>query len=215
MPLTGSSYETLDEISFRLNNTVVLYENKPVYITKIAGPAETEDEIARVYFHELPLGGAVKRETRKFLSSRKFDLRPFRMGYMNFKSEAVFLSRTPIRQNRQGLGADNVLLYDFKGELKNNLSFRDVLYSKGFVDMVKNLYPDFPKARDLLKNNDATSVAVNRAFSFVKDDQLDVCVLLYKNSKCGLLLDDEKGVRVPPKFHFLRNEMEEHYIPIY
>jgi len=93
MSLRGDAYETAEEVRFRLENTIVKYDGSPVYITRVevAQPGD-EDKISRVLFSELPfdpLAGKGKVQ-RRFLSSRKFDLTPFKMGYMNYKGDAFF-----------------------------------------------------------------------------------------------------------------------------
>lgn len=215
MSLKGDKYETTEEVNFRLKDTVVLYDGKPVYITQVRIPeAEDGKEIARVFFKELPIVGRGGRETRKFLSSRKFDLTPFKMGYMNFSGSAVFVSRSPVRQNRQGLSQAVTTFTDCKGRRYENITFNLMLQSLGFVDMVNGKYPSFKDAGELLGDNETSSVAVSRTFAFVIYHDLEALLLLHKGTRCGIALKEDKAVKVPPKFHFLREEMEEHRIPL-
>lgn len=218
MSLKGDKYETQEEVNFRLNNTVVLYDGKPVYITRINMPeAEDKKEIARVFFVELPYGrklGDGVKETRKYLSSRNFDLAPFRMGYFNHNGEAVFASRTPIRQNQQGLNAKNVTFVDTRGKRAENMNFNEMVKSQGFVDMVNGVFPDFFAAGELLGNKDNSSIAISRSFCFRMDHDLEALLLLHKGIKCGIALKGDRALKVPPKFHFLREEMEQCRIPL-
>ena len=220
MSLKGDKYETAEEVRFRLENTVVLYDGKPVYISRVNVP-EPEDrkEIARVYFFDLPLmGGRGKvgegKETRKYLSSKNFDLAPFKMGYMNHGGQATFVSRAPVRQNRQGLSNGTAVFTNVKGQRSEVVDFNTMIRSEGFVDMVNGKYPDFKTAGDMLGDKDISSVAVSRSFAFNIDHDLQALVLVHKGVKCGLALKGDKALRIPPKFHFLREEMEDHRIPI-
>lgn len=217
MSLKGDKYETTEEVKFRLENTVVLYEGKPVLISRVKMPEEREEakEIARVYFYELPYGaGNKKNEVRRYLSSRNFDLAPFKMGYFNHGGEAIFASRTPVRQNKQGLGQTTCKLTDIRGKGCQTLDWNGVVGSQGFVDMVNGKFPDFQAAGEMLGNKENGSVALSRSFAFFIDHDLEALLLMHKGVKCGLALRGQKALQIPPKFHFLREEMEECRIPI-
>lgn len=215
MSLKGDKYETADEVKFRLEKTVVLYDDDPVYITSVRVPEDMEEkgEIARVFFRTLPFKNT-GAETRKYLSSKKFDLAPFPMGYMNHNGEANFVSRSPVRQNRQGLSVETTNIYDHRGKQRGHLDFNQMIKSQGFYDMVKGNYPDFKEAGGMLNGKDCTSVAISRTFAFVLDDDIDALLLLHKGTKCGLAMKGDRGIKIPPKYHFLRQEMEAHRVPI-
>ncbi len=216
MSLKGDKYETAEEIKFRLENSVVLYNNKPVYICRI-GNVEREEakELARVYFWELPLSLKVEaKETRKFLSSRHFDLSPFPMGYMNHGGGAFFVSRTPIRQQRQGLAVGNTVFLDVKGRRPEGMGFNEMCRSPGFLSMVEGKYPSFAEAGDMMNDLKVSSVAISRSFAFLIDNDLEALMLIHRGIKCGLSMKGDKLIKVAPKFHFLREEMEECRIPV-
>ena len=215
MSLKGDKYETQEEVKFRLEGSVVLYDEKPVYITRVQHP-EDENEIARVYFRELPYGGGLgdNKESRKYLSSKKFDLAPFRMGYMNHKGAAIFVSRAPVRQNKQGLSIGVTSFADVRGQKSGLINFPLMIASQGFVDMFYGKYPDFKQVGDLIGNTEEASVAVSRSFAFYIDHDLESLYLLNKGVKCGIVMKGDRGLKIPPKYHFLRQEMEEHRIPL-
>lgn len=216
MSLKGDKYETTEEVRFRLEGSVVVYDGDLVYITRVTMPEEVEEkkEIARVFFEPLPYGGNRGKEVRKYLSSRKFDLTPFRMGYMNYKGRAIYLSRSPVRQNRQGLSNNNLSILEINGKRAGDVNFGRLIAEQGFVDMFKGKYPDFKTAGELLGDKDVSSVAISNTFAFVIDHDLDALILNHKGVKCGLAMKGDRGLRVSQKYHFLRQEMEEHRIPI-
>ena len=222
MSLKGDKYETSEEVRFRLEGTVVLYDGDPVYISRVRVP-EGENEIARVYYHELPLkrpgfgnedlegqAGGI----RKYLSSKKFDLAPFKMGYMNYQGNAVFVSRTPVRQNKQGLAQHNTVFNDTRGRATDLLTFSRMIKCQEFVDMIKGKYPSFKEVGELLGKDDVSSVAISRSFAFLIDHDLEALVLIHKGTKCGIALKDDKGLKIPEKYKFLCEEMEDHLIPL-
>lgn len=215
MSLKGDKYETLEEIKFRLEQTIVLYDGKPVYIGRVNMPGEQDaGEIARVYFKELPLKEGGPKEVRKYLSSRKFDLTPFKMGYFNHNGRAVFASRTPVRQNKQGLSKQSLVLktLGLNPITDREVSFTEVVTSQGFIDMIEGSYPSFDGAVPLLKE-DAGSVALSQSFALSFDDDLGIFILFHRGIKCGLVLEGDRGVRLAAKYGFLKEELRDHKIP--
>jgi hypothetical protein len=214
MSLKGDKYETAEEISARLLNTVVVYDGKPVYITRI-GPADVGEkkEIARVFFYELPLVGKAE-EVRKYLSSRNFDLTPFKMGYINHQGQAIFLSRNPTRQYKQGLSNNTLVCTDIRGKRSEVMGFDHMIRSPGFMPMFEGKYPTFKEAGALLGDKENSSVAISRSFAFLIDHDLESLFMLHKGVRCGIAMKEDRALKVPPKFHFLREEMEEARIPI-
>lgn len=222
MSLKGDKYETAEEVRARLEHTVVMYDGQPVYISKCQVPEDMaeKDEIARVFFYELPvLPGGRAKETRKYLSSKKFDLAPPKMGYMNFNvpgdgNRAIFVQRAPLRQYKQGLCQAVVTYTDPRGRRDEHINFNMMIADQGFVDMLAGKYPDFKQAGEMLGDKAQDSVAVSRSFAFVVENDLDCLIMVHKGLKCGLALRGDKALKIPPKFHFLREEMEACRIPI-
>jgi hypothetical protein len=101
------AYENVHDASARLQSSVVLYDGEPVYITNVreAGVGDPKGDIFRVYASPLPYRAnlAEAEGMRKFISSKKFDLAPFPMGFMNWNRRVFYLSRLPRKQNKQGL----------------------------------------------------------------------------------------------------------------
>ena len=173
MSLKGDKYENAEEVRFRLESTVVTYEKKPVLITQVRLPeAEDRKEIARVFFRYLPTNGR-EELVRKYLSSKHFDLAPFPMGYCNHNGSAFFISRNPIRQNRQGLCTGNTIFTDVLGRKTDKFDFAQMVSSTGFVDMFNNKYPSFKEAGELLDGKETSSVAVGRSFAFLIDADIE------------------------------------------
>lgn len=216
MSLKGDKYETAEETKFRLESTVVLYDKRPVYISQVGAPGIGEEkEIARVHFYNLPLlARGENKVTRKYLSSRHFDLAPFSMGYMNHGGQAIFVGRAPVRQQRQGLSAGTATFTGVDGQHVMAFNFDQMIKAQGFIDMFDGKYPSFAEAGEKLGDAKMASVAISRMFAFVIDNDLEALYLLHKGIRCGLALKNDKALKVPPKYHFLREEMEECRIPL-
>jgi hypothetical protein len=216
MSLKGDKYESVEEVKFRLEGSIVTYEERPVYISRVSMPGEGDEkgEIARVFFHELPLNEGKAGEVRKYLTSRKFNLSPFRMGYMNLKDKAVFVSRLPVRQNKQGLTAATTVFTDVFGNKCRDIDFNTMCRSQGFADMVNGKYPSFKECGELLDQKGRESVAISRSFAFSIDHDLEALFLLNKGVRCGMALRGQKALKLPDKFKFLKEELEEYNIPL-
>lgn len=224
MSLKGDKYENVEEVKFRLEGTVVLYDSSPVYIRDVTFPEEGDpDNIARVHFNELPMDLTRPRppRVRKFLSSRKFDLTPFKMGYLEMPDGATILtSRTANRQNRQGLCDNNTILNTIDDRLSRRarlggigIDWLDVISSPGFSDMVKGTYTDFQTSLDKLTDK-RDSTVFSREFAAQRDEELDLLFLYRKGRKCGYSDTTSKSFRLAKSLKYLANELEEARIPL-
>lgn len=209
-------YESVGDAQMRLNSTVVLYDNEPVYITQVSpvGPDDPKPDVFRVYAQPLPYGGGIKPKRvwkdpfergpdfmegedgkvdklRKYISSRKFDLAPFPMGFMNKDGNVHYTSRAPRRQQKQGLSegtfTDRVIASNIP-----RLSFGEAISSQEFVDCVMGKYPSVQEATEMLKSDAVRSVAFCRTFALSKDDDLEDLIYLYhKTEKVGFILGQQ------------------------
>ena len=217
MSLKGDKYETAEEAQFRLNDTIVLYDKKPVYITQVIVPengAEDNKEVARVYFKELPLNPNQKN-VRKYLSSRNFDLSIPNLGYFNHQGSAFFASRSPLRQNQQGLSSKTLKVRIADKSGADIPSFETIIHSQSFVDMITGVYPSFTEACDLFDTHeDVHSMALSPSFAVFLDIDLDALLLAHRGITCGILFKDERILKMSPKFNFLKEEMFEAGLPV-
>lgn len=198
-------YETLEEAEMRLNSTVVLYDGEPVYVSRIASaaPGDPKPDIFRVYAQPLPMdkleGPNPREQFRKFISSKKFDLSTFKMGFMNKDGKIYYCSRKPRRQYKQGISNNTLCCEEVTAGPVNpymdprpNLQLSKLIYERCFVDMIKGVYPTFQDAVKLLENDDTSAVAFSREYALVKDTDLDGLFYLYhKQDKVGFILNDQ------------------------
>jgi hypothetical protein len=185
-------YETVDDARMRLKNTVVLYKGVPHLIRDIN--RGEGDDIFRVLSVPLPvkidgLGRVVVpegEEQRKFISSKHFDIAPFKVGYVNVKTGAFYVTRLPNRIQKQGFCSENFKATDVKG---SQISFTKLISYPEFVDTVNGVFPTFQQA---LKALDKTSlIAFSRDFAVSRDLILPdrMCHIHHKGSRVGIKLD--------------------------
>lgn len=219
-------YETVHDAQMRLRHSIVLYKGEPVYIHEIQ-QGTGKDDIFRVLFDPLPLTGAVQiarlpqfardpfadaavppqppaeKPERKYISSKYFDIAPFKLGYVNAKPGAFYCSRMPGRLQKQGLCGENFAAKDNFGRV---VSYQTFLTCPDTPDMVMGKYPSFDKAIELLKKSPA--VAFAREFCLVKDEVIpDLIYLYYKGAKVGMFNKNE--VTLGTKFTCLKERLNE------
>jgi hypothetical protein len=214
--IKGIEYETAEEANMRLSNSVVLYDGRPVYISEIRRDEELpKGEICRVIMHELPLTDNNRGE-RKYISSGKFNLAPFKMGFLNLAGKTFYLSRNTARQNRQGLSERTLSVEALTASAQGSRlpRFRDLLNNTEFVDMITGKYPSVDEALTLLEQDDIASVAISREYAIVADEELeDLIVLFHKTKKVGFM-PTKGSFKLSKKFKFLKEELDERKIKV-
>ena len=130
-----------DYIKTRLGGTVVLYNNLPHFVDKIASTKTAF--ITRLghsnYFEVL---------------IKDLDINPFPLGLVNVKKRVTLLTRTPSRQYKQGLWDQN-----FK------YSHLSIPYtSKQIEDLVSNKYPRIQECAEMLSCQESDERAFSREF---------------------------------------------------
>lgn len=190
-------YENVGDAQMRLQGSVVLYDGEPVYIREVTqvGAGDPKGDVFRVYAEPLPLTSRERNredEFRKFISSKKFDMAPFPMGFMNWNGDAVYIHRRARRQQRQGF-SEGTFGADFVSQNPNGtgINFGTCVKSKEFVDCIKGKYPSVSDATKIIMNDKARSVAFSRTFALVRDLELvDLIYLYHKQEKVGFITGD-------------------------
>jgi hypothetical protein len=184
-------YENVADAQMRLQGTVVLYENHPVFIREVAavGQGDPKEDIFRVYIQQLPLDRQRDAE-RKFISSKKFDMAPFPMGFLNYQGNVYYASRVPRRQQRQGL-SEGTFSCNPTGVSLPPLPFGTATGLPEFVDMVEGRYPSFNDAVRQIEHGEAGGVAFSRSFAIVADSEMpDLAYLYFKKDRVGFLMEE-------------------------
>jgi hypothetical protein len=214
-------YENPDDAKMRLRQTVVLYKGQPALIQDVIR-GEGKDDILRVLFQELPTKGVgyipgrlgddpfkppKEDAKRKYISSKHFDVAPFKMGYVNREdgTGAFFCSRLPNRIQKQGLCQENFKGTDNYGK---PIPFTTFLTCKETPAMVAGRYPSFKEALEGLAK--VPAVAFSTEFCLVKDPVIDNLVFLFrKGSKVGMYARNSGEVTLGKKFVCLKESLQE------
>jgi len=224
-------YETLEEASLRLKDSVVMYDGEPVYIFAV-----TRGEPYRLHFTKLPLipvKGRVNYDdldefkifsvgraegyftadgaSRKFISSKNFDAGVSTIGYVsqnNNQSGPVRVSRRVARQYRQGLCSRNVEINLDIGDISP--SFTDLITQQSFADALKG-----QNENETMKLGPDTPYGViSKDFYWHYDRVFRMRWLINSHGqKVAMASPDGDKFYLPEKFAFHKEQLDELGIP--
>ena len=165
-----------------LNRTVIKLEGVPVYVQHVWG-----NGIVDFYNFEKYCRGALLIEKAPL---KDFDTTPFRMGYVNQDGYAIYCTRIPLRNYKQGLRGDN---------LKSSRELR--LYS---LELYKCLIGDYPTPSEALEklNSGHKSVGLSRHFALKKTSRS--ILILYKEKRIGLYTKKTGKFKFLKDYYFLK-----------
>lgn len=177
-------YETREDAQMRVGHSIIAYKKHPVYIHDVLNgkdgfKARAEDADAKVF--ELQF-------------DKNVDFRSFEPGYIMMDERPVWMSRTPARIQKQGLGSDNTLLTHVGSRQAIRWEFRGVLqglrYRKNqkWSNKLEELFSDKIISAARLSN----CLAVFRmrpAWTQERKEVGKMCVD-YNGRKLGILVDD-------------------------
>lgn len=206
--MVDNFYDSIEEARFRLENTIVEYDGRPVFVSSVA---DHPDGVFRVMIHDMPFpGGMAGRGARKVINSplfRRFQTIP--LGWCNHFEEntrhASFVERAPVRRSKQGLAGDAFIASSFNGTgfARSPFTWERAKSSDGFVEMVTNVYPSFEEALSQLIEN--TSIAFDRKFVLIRSGRTGLTSLAYKKELVGIFI---KGtVYLFDKYRYLYEEI--------
>jgi hypothetical protein len=181
-------YESVADASMRLQGTVVLYDGQPVYIENVTqlDAGDNKADVFRIYHRALPYGNSPQE--RKFISSKKYDLAPFPMGFMNKDGVTYYCSRLPRKQQRQGLSNGTFSCVDVSGR-GGRYALEEAINFKEFADCIAGKYPSVAEATRRVRDGEQ-AVAFSRCFALVRDNDLPELIYLYhKQAKVGFVMD--------------------------
>jgi hypothetical protein len=200
-------YDSLEDAQRRLLGTVVMYDGDPVFIDNIRGLSR--DQIADITV--LPYN-AIRKEVKLLVKNfQVLDLPP--LGYINYGNFSHYLTRVPVRQIRQGLCAQNVMIS--QNPDGKNPTFDQMMRHQSMVDMFKNRYPHFDECWErLLKADEPFKIAFGKKFAVSIDDMESVTLECRGINVARSNNPRKYGPRfaLPKKFEYLAEELQENAI---
>lgn len=134
----------------------------------------------------------------------KFDVSTPPLGWINSRYDgfdtAFYVERLNVRKWRQGLCNTNTQSSVIWNGKCQKFTSANMLWTKGFEDMVMGSYPTLENAFKTLKNKSTIQgIAVSRNIAIAKRD--DVYTVWYKKDEVGFIPVGSKVVRVPHEQH--------------
>lgn len=198
MPKSDIFWTDIYQAQERLTNTVILYDNDPVYVEGIFG-ANRDDEnpkIPRAHIRQCGLQKKASTASRKILNSPKFERfrRLPNIGWMNMvsnpKTGPLFISRRPVAGSRlHGLANANIRIEAFvvNGDNfyldVNGYNLGNIMYDEGFCDMHHGRYPTLGAILANIK--EGTGIAYSLDFC-VWRDAVGIRWLFHKTNRVGI-----------------------------
>ena len=206
-------YDSLEDASRRLQGTVVLHKNLgPVYVSGLQGL--NTDQYADVV--PLPTGRRGEGNTTLPLTPKEFEIHKLpSLGYVDTADYSFYLNRRSNRQGKQGFCRTNI-------NIPNNNTgrvpaFENLLASRQFLNMLTNKYPKMEEVFDkVLKSEEPIMQSFSKIFALSIDDMESVS-LWNRGLKVAVANNPKKygpQFRLPPKFQYLREELQENGIRI-
>jgi len=199
-------YDSVDDSNRRLRSSVVMYQNQPVLIERVAGL--NTDQVAN--FYRLPLGKAPIVEQAP-LNAQNFRIKDLpSLGYVDHKKYSYYVSRVSSRQNIQGISRHNTIIQANPEGGAPNLDGLTLISS--FVDMLNNKYPQFRNVfEEVISSDDPIKRAFTKTFAISIDD-METVDLEHRGMKVARAVNPKKlgpVFKLPKKFHYLSEELEE------
>lgn len=150
--------EFFDYESTRMNldNSLCMYDGEPCFVS-VPERYKGSVKIYRYSKRDNIDGGW----TVVMINDHKFDYRSINLGYYyHSKTKTTYyLTRVPGRQNKQGLGVENIYSNGERSVFRYN---EDLVPTQDIINCVMNKHVPFNKAIDMLNDGDAKLVPIDR-----------------------------------------------------
>lgn len=201
-------YDVVEQVNMRLVGSTILVQNEPAEVIACRKVGKT----MFIQVAYLPKKTVVDELD---LTDPQVNIREFKLGYVNYMNEALYLSRIPARQQVQGLCGRNVHVPPYSRENarvlergEHSADFNRLRLTAEFRDAIRGIYPSLQEAIAMLDNDDdRISVAFGRCFALKKDKDLEFFELLYKGDRVAW--GDPNNFNLPSSSSFLREVLEE------
>lgn len=171
----------------KLAGTVIMYKDKPVYI----GDVKQGGGGVVLLAYNLP---GYDKEVLLKIDDNNLDGLNFKLGYVNYKGTATYLTRVPRRQYSQGLRSENT---------SNSLgyNFEQMTRDPSFSENLSGKYPSFEECVKAVESGKNRSQAFHRRFAISKDSELGFYQLEYKSQR--IAYGDPENFVLPSHMQYL------------
>ena len=185
------------DIRQRLEGGIIFYNGLPHYVTNARSGSSRPLSL-------VPLTDMNGEPFNVSLDDDLLDISSQKLGYVNHRNNAYYLSRIPVRRYKQSLclnsleifsPSQNASVYNAGNGSGNSGLARDILFGLSAHHMFTNSYPSSKGAIKQLQSGSVNSIALSRNVAVTRND-FGVCHVWYKSQNVGYL--DSKGmVKIP------------------
>lgn len=189
--MSDKRYETREDVNLRLNNTICRYKDE-------FGIVNTGEKGTLVVFQPYSAKGHAGQASVLDANDASLLITSPSLGYMQYSDyRCAYVTRVPVRRQRQGLSSDNLNMFYVDGN--DSGDFRNAFGSSRFFAMLYNSYPTMKEVSALFKNaaivgENTCSFALSRSFA-VASKKGKQYTLLRNNVEVGSI-DLETGQTV-------------------
>jgi hypothetical protein len=191
-------YDNKEDAYNKLASTICYYDGHAVYVRQVI----QKDDGSFIVEWKDKITGGIRRCP---LNDPLFNCMNFNLGYSNAKHSAVWWARTPHKQYRQGLRADQMISFAANPGMRENIPFE---YNNTIINMLENKYPDAESCKKILMDGAAHIMAFHKNFASTYDDMHKDIILEYKGKKIGITTDFKKFALVP-EYEYLTEYLRE------
>lgn len=183
-------YDSAEQTKMRLGGTIVMYDGFPAVVNAV-----TPDN--RLQLVGLPKG---RDAFMCNVNDDKLNFQDFKLGYVNYSGVAGYLTRSPMRQQQQGISDRNIKMP--KEFVEKNVRFNYLKLVPEFADALRGVYPTFEETiRRLEANGNIKSMAFARRFALYRDVELGYYELLYRGKKVAW--GDPRQFNLPSEYTYM------------
>lgn len=172
---------SVDDLRAMYTGSICVYKNKPYYISAISPR-----------YVAACVDMFTQREVEITMDETTFDP-PRRIGFINIMGSVLYLTRIPVRRYKVGLCKENLniqhLGVQYPQGAAQTIQAASGLKHISIADGMFGKYPTFAEARQLFKNGNTETVAIDHQFCITKDRSV-----FYKTQNVGLYPADAKTV---------------------
>lgn len=202
-------YDTVENAHAKLAGTVFMFDGRPVNCLGAFDSGDNRDQI-HLNLQFLP---KMRDNVAVSINDPRIEVRNLPLGYVNIFNDAIYLTRTPCRQFRQGLTSNSVVCPQIRRHGVPVYNFKTLMQRPEFTDSMMGVYPTFKEAVDMLLNsNEKLSVAFNRRFALAHDKDLGFFELRYKGNRVAW--GDPNNFNLPSEFSYLTEVIHEQGISV-
>lgn len=202
-------YDTVENTHAKLAGTVFMFDGRPVHCLGAFNSGDQKDPI-HLNLQFLP---KMRDNVAVSVNDPRVEVRNLPLGYVNIYDDAVYLTRTPCRQFRQGLTNQSVICPPIRKRDAPMYNFKSLIQRAEFVDAMCNVYPTYKEALNMLLDNpEKRSVAFSRRFALFHDKELGFFELRYKGNRVAW--GDPNNFNLPSEFMYLSEVIAEQGISV-